>query len=98
MGCNDDSTETYHVYSGRFVNSTSKEGSLVTLAVNWDDVTNATVKLDLVGNGFATADTDKCVTTDLWTGETTNHYAVEQTFADIAPHGHIAKKIKCLPF
>jgi hypothetical protein len=98
MGCLENSTETYHLYAGRFVNSTTKEGSLVALSVNWDDVNNATVALDLVTNGFANAETDKCTTTDLWTGETNDHYAVPQTFADIAPHGHVAKKIKCLPF
>ena len=68
------------------------------LSVNWDDVKNATVALDLVGNGFANAITDSCTTTDLWTGEMTNHYASEQVFDNIVPHGHVAKKIKCLPF
>jgi alpha-galactosidase len=98
IGCDDASTGAYHVYAGKFVNQTSKEGSLVALSVNWDDAVNATVALDLVANGFANAVTDKCTTTDLWTGDTNDHYAVPQTFADIAPHGHAAKKIKCLPF
>ena len=98
IGCLENSTETYHVYAGKFVNSTTHEGSLVALSVNWDDVKNATVALDLVSNGFANAQTDKCTTTDLWTGETNDHYAVPQSFPDIAPHGHVAKKIKCLPF
>ena len=55
IGCLENSTETYHVYTGRFVNSTTKEGSLVALSVNWDDANNATVALDLVSNGFANA-------------------------------------------
>jgi alpha-galactosidase len=98
IGCLYDSTETYQVYSGKFVNTTTKSGAFVMAGVNWDDVNNATVSLDLVENGFASATTDKCTTTDLWTGEMTDHYASVQVYSDVVPHGHVAKKIKCLPF
>ena len=98
VGCDDEATDYVHIYSGKFVNSTTKEGAIVVLVVNWDDENTATTELDLVSYGLANTVTDKCTTTDLWTGDSNDHYAVKQTYADIAPHSHVAKKIKCLPF
>ena len=68
------------------------------LAVNWDDTTVQDVSLDLVAVGIAHSTADNCVTTDLKDGTKTNSNGGTLTYKDIAQHGHVALKIKCLPF
>lgn len=71
---------------------------MAVIGVNWDDVNPNTINLDLVKLGIATSVTDDCSITDLWDGTTQNINGSTQVFPDVAPHAHIAKMIKCLPF
>ena len=68
------------------------------LAVNWDDEWTSTVNIDLVKSGIASAHSNNCVVTDVYTGATTKADASELRFYKIAPHDHVAKLMKCLPW
>ena len=71
---------------------------MAVLAVNWDDMVNVDLALDLVKAGIASDKTNNCVTTDIYTGAKSSSNGDVQTFAGIKPHSHVAKKIKCLPW
>jgi hypothetical protein len=71
---------------------------MAVLAVNWDDAAPADINLDLVALNIASKTTNSCTITDLWTGDVSNTNGSVQNFPGVAPHAHIAKMIKCLPF
>ena len=75
-----------------------KEGlQMAVLAVNWDDTPkDMTVNLSTIG--VATGVGDNCKITDIYTGAVTNSNGGNQVFTQMAPHSHVAKKIKCLPW
>ena len=86
------------VYQSLVVTDASDGLHMAVMAVNWDDATPATLTYDMVTNGVATGLGDNCVIMDLYTGEEMNTNGSPQVWADIPAHGHVAKKIKCLPF
>ena len=97
-GCNTNASSTLSVYTSLVV-ADPKEGlQMAVLGVNWDDTNLATLDLDLQKAGIASDLTNNCVVTDVYTGAKTNVNGGVQTFKDVAAHGHVAKKIKCLPW
>jgi len=81
------------------VEETSTGGAfIVMVAVNWSDDQAIDLKYDLAANGISFYSWDSCTTQDLWTGATTSGDGGIQDYGSVPPHGHVAKKIKCLPF
>jgi alpha-galactosidase len=98
QGCDISAPSTMQVYQSLVVTDASDGLHMAVMAVNWDDATPATLTYDMVTNGVATGLGDNCVIMDLYTGEEMNTNGSPQVWADIPAHGHVAKKIKCLPF
>ena len=87
------------VYQATVYTSDKTGLQMAVLGVNWGDVDNMDLTLDLMANGIATHLYDNCVMTDLWTGAVTaNLNGGVQTFKDVVPHGNVSVMIKCLPF
>lgn len=98
QGCDPKAPSTMQVYQSLVITSDKDSLQMAVLGVNWDDADNQDLTLDLVGVGIATDANNSCTITDLYTGEVKAITGAPQTFTGIAPHSHVAKKIKCLPW
>jgi len=94
----DASKGTVTSYQAQVEEGSTGGAYIVMVAVNWSDTDAVDLKYDLAANGISFYSWDSCTTQDLWTGVTTSGDGGVQDYGSVPAHGHVAKKIKCLPF
>jgi len=85
-------------YQAQIEETATSGAYIVMVAVNWSDSSPVDLKYDLAANGISFYSWDSCTTQDLWTGVITHGDGGVQDYGSVPAHGHVAKKIKCLPF
>ena len=97
QGCDPASPSSQHVYQSLVLPSDQEGVQMAVLAVNWDDAPSD-LTFNLATIGVATGLGDSCTWRDVYTGVIEKSNGGDRTFAQVPAHGHIAKKIKCLPW
>lgn len=97
QGCDPATPSAQHVYQSLVLTSDHEGVQMAMLAVNWDDAP-ADLTVNFAAVGVATGLGDSCTVMDLRTGETIKTNGGDVTFTQVPSHGHVAKKVKCLPW